>query len=77
MILVFGGYVLYYFLMNFYLLEKALVIFIICMWYSVEAFEDVFAGKYQAVRRLDIGCRIFSIRWLVTISIFYCNEYNL
>lgn len=70
MFLVSLGYVLYYFVRNQYTIEKCVVIFFVCLWYAVEAFEDVFVGKYQAIGRLDVGSQIFSFRWIITIVTF-------
>lgn len=70
MFLVSLGYSYYYFVLGKYTIEKSAVIFFVCLWYAVEAFEDVFAGKCQAVGRLDIGSKIFSFRWILTISLF-------
>lgn len=70
MIFIIIVYLAYNFAMLKYTAEKSLVIFLVCMWYAVEAFEDVFAGKFQSFGRLDIGSRIFSIRWFFTILTF-------
>ena len=70
MFLVSIGYTLYYFVTGQYVMEKCAVILFVCLWYAVEAFEDVFAGKYQAIGRLDIGSQIFSFRWIITIALF-------
>lgn len=70
MILVAFSYAVYCFSQNQYTLNKSLAIFFVCMWYAIEAFEDVFVGKYQALGRLDIGSSVFSVRWIVTILTF-------
>ncbi len=70
MVLVALGYVIYHYCGSIYTRDKAIAIFIVCLWYATEAFEDVFAGKYQAMGRLDVGCKIFSFRWICTIATF-------
>lgn len=70
MVLIAFLYVAYYFIYDQYTIEKSSVIFFVCMWYAIEAFEDVFFGKYQALGRLDIGSKMFSIRWIITIVTF-------
>lgn len=50
--------------------DKTVVIFFVVMWYATEAFEDVFAGKYQVLGKLYIGSVIFSVRWCLVILIF-------
>lgn len=67
--------VVYNFVTFQYTIQKALVVFFVCMWYAVEAFEDVFIGKFQSLGRLDIGSRIFSIRWSFTIITFVISDF--
>lgn len=67
--------VVYNFVTSHYTIQKASVVFFVCMWYAVEAFEDVFVGKFQALGRLDIGSRIFSIRWSFTIITFVISDF--
>ncbi len=55
--------------------QKSSCVFWVCMWYAVEAFEDVFAGSYQARGRLDIGSKIFSIRWVLTLLVFIVVDF--
>lgn len=74
MVLIVVAYVSYYFLNFQYTLEKSLVIFFVCMWYATEAFEDVFVGNFQSFGRLDIGSKVFSIRWVFTIVSFVVSD---
>lgn len=53
-----------------YTKEKALILFLICAIYSVEALEDVFWGLYQQKGRLDIGAKMFCIRWIWILSVY-------
>lgn len=70
MILVSIVYVLYGKIFQNYTLDKMAVIFVMCMLYALEAFEDVFWGLYQQKGRLDIGAKIFSYRWGITLFVF-------
>lgn len=74
MVVVVALYVLFCFGGGKYSVEKSQVIFWVCMWYAVEAFEDVFAGQYQIRDRLDVGSIIFSGRWILTIAIFIITD---
>lgn len=67
-------YLLYCFLNKEYTTEKVGVIFFVCLWYALEAFEDVFGGKYQTIGRLDVGSKIFSFRWIITILTFVLTD---
>mgnify|MGYP004696352901 FL=1 len=49
---------------------KAMAIFLLCVIYAVESVEDVFAGMLQKINRLDIGSKIFIIRWIGILSLF-------
>lgn len=61
-----------YILLNLgtYSVEKILIVAGICMWYAVEAFEDVYIGSYQVDGRLDVGSKIFIVRWCTILSAF-------
>ena len=64
------GYVAYGYLFKQYTWDKSGVIFFMCIIYAVEAFEDVFAGLYQKNGRLDMGGKIFFVRWTVILGLF-------
>lgn len=53
-----------------YSVDKMAIIFVICLLYTLECTEDVFCGYYQQKGRLDIGAKIFSYRWGITLLIF-------
>lgn len=55
--------------------QKSSCVFFVCMWYAVEAFEDVFAGSYQAKGRLDIGSKMFSVRWILMLFVFIVVDF--
>lgn len=63
-------YILYGYIFKEYAWDKAGIIFFMCMVYAVEAFEDVFAGQYQRIGRLDMGGKIFTVRWALILSLF-------
>lgn len=46
-----------------YSLDKAGIIFAICMIYAVEALEDLFWGYYQQKGKLYVGAGMFCLRW--------------
>lgn len=50
--------------------KKALILFLICAIYAVEALEDVFWGLYQQKGRLDVGAKMFSVRWLGILAVY-------
>ena len=70
MVLVCIGYVFVNIWSHNYTFIKAIVILSICGIYVFESIEDVFWGQYQKKGRLDIGGRIFSYRWILTIIVF-------
>lgn len=71
MIIVSMGYTALKLFEGIYSLEKGLAVMGICLIYAVESFEDVFLGYYQEEGRLDIASKIFIIRWISIISIFF------
>lgn len=52
---------------------KALVIFFLCLIYAVESMEDFFAGLYQKKGRLDLGNKVFIIRWCCIFFLFFAG----
>lgn len=70
MLMVSVVYVAYGYLFKQYTWDKAGVILFMCVIYAVEALEDVFAGLYQKNGRLDMGGKIFSVRWTVILGVF-------
>lgn len=63
-------YLIYCKIFNGYSGRKIYVVFLICSIYVFESVEDVFWGRYQQEGRLDIGAKIFSCRWVLTILSF-------
>ncbi len=49
---------------------KALVVLLLCLIYAVESMEDVFIGVYQKKGRLDLGNKVFIVRWIGILLIF-------
>lgn len=68
MLLVSMAYVLTQWYVAGYSWTKAIVIFCMCLIYLIEALEDVFWGLYQRKNALDVGAKIFSLRWLLAIA---------
>ena len=79
MSLSFGIYVIYGMTVNSYGAYKCLILFGVYLMYAAEVLEDVFWGDYQKNGRLDIGARMFSLRWGITlvtlgIGMYITNE---
>jgi len=68
MLIVSAGYVIIQLLTSGYSLSKAVIVFLMCLIYLVESIEDVFWGLYQKKDALDVGAKIFSLRWGLTIT---------
>lgn len=49
---------------------KAAIIFCVILIYAVESFEDVYVSELQHRQRLDIGAKIFSVRWMGTLIVW-------
>lgn len=62
-------YILYGFCFKHYAIDKAGTMFFVCLIYTSETVEDVFAGLYQKKGRLDISGIIFSVRWICTLTV--------
>lgn len=54
-----------------YTADKAIVILGICFIYVIESFEDVFLGYYQEEGRLDIASKVFILRWIAIMVVFF------
>lgn len=70
MLLISVGYIVIKYFTSGYSFEKAAVILGICLIYVVESFEDVYLGYYQEEGRLDIGSKIFTLRWVFIMVLF-------
>lgn len=64
MCLVFVFYIGKNYLFGLYSMEKTIVIFLVCIVKTLEAFEDVFHGMLQQHGRLDIAGKALTIRLL-------------
>lgn len=65
---------------NDYSYKKSVVVLLICLVKSVEAFEDVYHGRMQQMGRLDVAGRILGIRlfiYIVVYGILYMVTENL
>ncbi len=67
MVVVSGVFVIITANTNSYSLEKALIVFWVCMLKVPDAFEDVYFGEYQKNERLDVASKMWAIRYIVTI----------
>lgn len=63
-------YFFYSIQMSGYNSKKSVVILAICLIYAVESIEDVFGGFYQQRQELDIGAKVFILRWSVILAVF-------
>lgn len=54
-----------------YSLEKATIVMIMCMFFTIEAYENVYIGFYQKYGRLDVGAKILTYRYIISIACFY------
>lgn len=61
---------IYYAFGKGYSLEKAMIIFTFGLFKSIDAIEDVYHGEYQRNGRLDIGAKLQSIRYLLSLVVF-------
>lgn len=55
---------------NGYEIEKSLIIFLMCVFKSSDAVEDVYTSFYQQQNRLDIGAKVTTVRMVVTTVFF-------
>ena len=53
-----------------YSTEKALIVFTFGIFKSADAFEDLLHGEFQRNNRLDIGCILQSIRYIISLLLF-------
>ncbi len=53
-----------------YSVNKVLIVALVIGIYGVEAYEDVFLSALQHDGRLDIGTRMFSVRWFFTLLVW-------
>ena len=72
MIIVSIVYVSIYFADGTYTKNKSLIIIIVCLTKSIDAFEDVFHGTFQQQGRLDIAGKILFSRLIFYIILYVC-----
>lgn len=53
-----------------YGMEKAGIVLLICGLYGLEAFEDVYLAGLQHNGRLDVGAKMFSVRWTIVLTVW-------
>lgn len=64
-----GGYLLYSYVCNGYSVHKVCTVLLVCMIYMAESLEDVFWGLYQKNGRIDIGAKVFIVRWGLHLAV--------
>ena len=67
MILIALVYAIYGYCFLGYEIQKAVVVFLICMLKVIDSVEDVFHGMYQNRGRLDIGAKAMAVRQIFTV----------
>ncbi len=70
MLIVSALYVLIAAKINDYSVNKSLIIFVMCIYKTIDALEDVYHGLYQKNNRLDIAGKAMSFRMAVTLIVF-------
>ena len=68
-----SGILMYILLMYYafgqgYTLEKTLIVLTFGIFKSIDVFEDLIHGEFQRRNRLDIGCILQSIRYIISIT---------
>lgn len=58
------GYLMIGTMTGSYSLYKSGIVLLMCLIFAVEAAEDVFWGYFHKAGRLDIGAKMFIVRWL-------------
>lgn len=53
--------------LNHYTVNKVVIILLICVYKGIEAFEDVYHGRFQQKGRLDIAAKILATRLIVFV----------
>lgn len=70
MVLALAGYLFYNIYAGKYTISKAIIVTGVCIWYSIEAFEDVFVAHMQTKGKLYVGNKVFITRWcLIFVSL--------
>lgn len=64
------GYTVYAAFINAYSIEKTQIIIWMCLFKTVDAFEDIYHGYYQQENRLDIASKCLTLRMSITIIVF-------
>jgi len=64
-----------YLLLSASTIEKLLVVILIEAVYLLECYEDLIGGEYQRRGRLDIGAKLFLIRWSSLLLVYSLSVY--
>lgn len=70
MMAVISAYLAFCFLSDLYSLSKCITVLLICLWFAVETYEDVYASFYHAIGRLYVGKLICAVRCSALILSF-------
>lgn len=62
-------YLIYEYRFGGYSFEKAAIFFEVTVLKLIDAFEDVYIGRYQQVGRLDTGAKIMAIRLIISTGL--------
>lgn len=68
MLIISIAYCLYGFFAGGYSLEKAEVVFLVCVMKALDSFEEVFEGRLQQRGRLDLSGKMMTVRILVVVG---------
>ena len=63
-------YIFHAIIFSGYSLEKVAIVVFVTFIYAIEAYEDVYLSALQHKNRLDIGAKMFSVRWMLTLLIW-------
>lgn len=75
MLLISMAYCVYGWLFANYSLEKVAVVFLLCVWKTIDAIEDVFHGDFQQKGRLDVAAKALSIRFFLGLLTYMLALY--
>lgn len=64
-------YLVYCYYFGGYSLSKVIIIFEVTVLKLIDAFEDVYLGRYQQVGRLDVAAKIMAVRLMISTA-FIC-----
>lgn len=54
-----------------YYLEKALIVWLMCLWKVIDGYADVYESQFQTIGRLDLAGKSMTYRILISLIIFF------